>query len=114
MPDPETLHLLNAARMVLDRAANGDDVEGEAAFVAQRIVEVTGHDVTDESPHLLVAAERILEYAQAHLMTLHECSICPGNQCYEEWVVLRDDLRQMVSRWRMGTGITSTGEADRG
>lgn len=48
--DPEIRHLLSAARMVLDRVAEGHDERQGAAKVAQRIVDVIGHSVTDEQP----------------------------------------------------------------
>ena len=52
--------LLGAARMVLDRCAEqyGDT---EAGRVAQQIVNLIGHPVTDEPPHALVDLEEALE-----------------------------------------------------
>lgn len=52
--------LLGPARMVLDRCA--EDVLGcqaEAADMAQRIVDLIGHSVTDEPPHALVELDRL-------------------------------------------------------
>jgi hypothetical protein len=60
--------MLSAARMVLDRIAEGLDGRDEAAAMAQRIVDLTGHQVTDEPPHALV---RLAEL-EAEVETLRE------------------------------------------
>jgi len=49
--------LLGPARMVLDRCAEAVAKPGEAADMAQRIVDLIGHRVTDEPPHALVELE---------------------------------------------------------
>lgn len=53
--------LLGPARMVLDRCAelSGPAVQAEAADMAQRIVDLIGHPVTDEPPHALVERDRL-------------------------------------------------------
>lgn len=45
--------LLGPARMVLDRAAEGEASREECAAMAQRIVDMIGHSVTDEPPRAL-------------------------------------------------------------
>lgn len=53
--------LLGPARMVLDRCAlnGGDQERQDAADMAQRIVDLIGHPVTDEPPHALVERDRL-------------------------------------------------------
>jgi len=62
--------LLGPARMVLDRAAEGTAQANECVNMAQRIVDLIGHPVTDEPPHALVEldalrteVERLREWA---------------------------------------------------
>ena len=97
--DPAAMHLLASARMVLDRVAQGHDERLAAEAVANRIVDVIGHDTTDEPPHLLVAAADLLAYTDAHRMSVTDCVVCTGTSCYEEWAVLRDDLRNLIEAW---------------
>ena len=64
---------LNAARVVLDRVAEGEADRSVAAVMAQRIVDVIGHSVTDEPPHLLVELDRLRD---AHRQAIEfECSV---------------------------------------
>lgn len=53
--------LLGPARMVLDRCAmnGGDQERQDAADMAQRIVDLIGHPVTDEPPHALVERDSL-------------------------------------------------------
>jgi len=96
-------HLLSAARMVLDRVAEGSDVtRSEAGMLAQRIVDVIGHSTTDEPPHLLLSVEDTLRYADAHRISHADCTTCPDGKCYEWWTILRDDLRRLLSGWGGG------------
>lgn len=55
------LRLLGAARMVLDRCAEGVAAPGEAADMAQRIVDLIGHSVTDEPPHALLLIDLLAD-----------------------------------------------------
>lgn len=57
----EAIRLLGPARMVLDRCAEGVADTGEAADMAQRIVDIIGHPVTDEPPHALVLIEELAD-----------------------------------------------------
>lgn len=50
---------LNTARIVLDRIADDEAGPDEAAAMAQRIVDVIGHSITDEPPHLLVELDEL-------------------------------------------------------
>lgn len=54
----DAYRLLGPARMVLDLFAEGRGEYQEAADMAQRIVDVIGHPVTDEPPHAVVRAEK--------------------------------------------------------
>lgn len=53
--------LLGPVRMVLDRCAlnGGDQERQDAADMAQRIVDLIGHPVTDEPPHALVERDAL-------------------------------------------------------
>lgn len=52
--------LLGPARMVLDRCAElAPGYQAEAADMAQRIVDLIGHPVTDEPPHALVERDEL-------------------------------------------------------
>lgn len=54
--------LLGPARMVLDRCAEGrPGSRDEAATMAQRIVDMIGHGVTDEPPHALVERDEAID-----------------------------------------------------
>lgn len=56
----DATRLLSAARRVLDAAAMGEDGSREqCCLMAQRIVDVIGHSVTDEPPHLLIELDRL-------------------------------------------------------
>lgn len=57
----EAIRLLGPARMVLDRCAEGVADPGEAADMAQRIVDLIGHPVTDEPPHALVLIDLLAD-----------------------------------------------------
>lgn len=93
------MHLLRNARMVLDRVAQGHDERLAAEAVANRIVDVIGHAVTDEPPHLLAAASDLVNYTDAHRVSVTDCTVCTGGSCYEEWTILRDDLRNLIAAW---------------
>ena len=104
--DPDAMHLLGAARMVLDRVAEGHDERDSAAKLAQRIVDLIGHSVTDEPPHLLLSVEDMLRYAERHRLSQSGCKSCPDGKCYEEWTILRADLRRLLSAWDSGSRDT--------
>lgn len=54
--------LLGPTRMVLDRCAlNKPGCDEEAADMAQRIVDLIGHPITDEPPHALVERDELRE-----------------------------------------------------
>lgn len=57
----DAARLLGSARMVLDRCAETQigGCRAEAAAMAQQIVDLIGHSVTDEPPHALVELERL-------------------------------------------------------
>jgi hypothetical protein len=101
---PEVRHLLGTARMVLDRVAEGHDERQEASKVAQRIVDMIGHSVTDEPPHLLLSVKELLRYTDAHRMSVPDCVVCTGDSCFEEWTVVRDDLRRLLDGWANDSG----------
>lgn len=64
--------LLGPARMVLDRCAEGVANPSEAADMAQRIVDLIGHPVTDEPPHALVELDRLRTVADSLATALRE------------------------------------------
>lgn len=70
----DAARLLGPARMVLDRAAEGVASREECADLAQRIVDLIGHPVTDEPPHALVR----LAAAEAALTNIREARNCLG------------------------------------
>lgn len=56
----DAVALLGPARLVLDRCAERrPGCADEAARMAQRIVDVIGHGVTDEPPHALVERDEL-------------------------------------------------------
>lgn len=57
----DAVRLLGAARVVLDRCAEDRASRGEAADMAQRIVDLIGHSTTDEPPHALVLIEELAD-----------------------------------------------------
>lgn len=64
--------LLGAARMVLDRIAERRDGPAEAADMARRIVDITGHSVTDEPPHVVVERDALRRAAELALPLLKQ------------------------------------------
>jgi hypothetical protein len=78
--DPEAADLIDAAkllgpaRMVLDRCAEGrDGARAEAADMAQRIADLIGHSVSDESPHALVELVELREARGLAARALTDC-----------------------------------------
>lgn len=61
----DAARLLGPARRVLDRVAEGEVTRAECADMAQRIVDLIGHPVTDEPPHALVELERLRAIVRA-------------------------------------------------
>ena len=102
--DSAAMHLLASARMVLDRVAQGHDERLAADALANRIVDVIGHSVTDEPPRLLLSAEDMLRYAERHRLSQSGCKSCPEGKCFEEWSILRDDLRNLIEAWGVDRG----------
>lgn len=64
--EQDAVRLLGPARMVLDRCGGCPDCGDEAAAMAQRIVDIIGHPVTDEPPHALVENDRLREAIALH------------------------------------------------
>lgn len=57
--EADAARLLGPARMVLDRAAEGQATREECARMAQRIVDLIGHPATDEPPHAIVERDQL-------------------------------------------------------
>jgi len=78
----DATRLLGVARMALGRAAvyptpthSADAIRKECADVAQRIVDLIGHPVTDEPPHVLVERDELraeVEQLRAEVEQLRE------------------------------------------
>ena len=105
--------LLGPARMILDRCAvalEGMEEGQEAEQMAQRIVGLIGHPVTDEPPHALVELERLRaekerwEREAERLERLRARSDVPDlcdevERMREEVERLRESLRRVTEAW---------------
>jgi hypothetical protein len=99
----EAVRLLGPARMVLDRCAEGVADPAEAAVMAQRIVDVIGHRVTDEPPHAIVLISEMadaLSEALEFFVARDEMN-AKVHLASPRWSPITEQCRRALEAWRI-------------